>query len=205
MANGRARGGKEKRLAQLIWVDPGGTTGVAVALLDARWLLGGGPPSWEGLATALCGVTVSQTDGWSEDGKGRHMRPGLKESNNGSGLAELKMETEVIETIMGWPDAAFGLEDFILRRFGQDREMLSPVRINAAIEFGVWTEDGRRPFLQAASMAKNTATDERMKRSGLYRAGLPHGTDAARHVATFYRRARSDARLREAAWPELFA
>jgi hypothetical protein len=113
--------------------------------------------------------------------------------------------SEIVELILAWPEAAWGYEDFILRKYTKDRDLLAPVRMFSMIRFGIWGEDGRLPFTQSASLAKSAATDPRMREAGLYRAGLPHGTDAARHVATFLRRARADAKLREAAWPELFA
>jgi hypothetical protein len=59
----------------------------------------------------------------------------------------------------------------------------------------------RAPFVQNASMAKSTATDERLKDAGLYRPGMLHAVDAMRHATTFLRRARADSKLREKAFP----
>lgn len=188
------------RLAQLIFLDPGGTTGYAVAVVAARWLEGLGDGDWTGLKKALVSVAVGQVDGWSIDGRGKVAREG---SVNGG--RDVVSASEIVELILAWPEAAWGYEDFILRKYSKDRDLLAPVRMFSMIEFGIWSEDGRLPFTQSANLAKSAATDPRMREAGLYRAGLPHGTDAARHVATFLRRARSDAKLREAAWPELFA
>lgn len=192
----------EKRAAQIAWLDPGGTTGYAVATVAARWLEGAGMGDWAGLKRALASVAVGQVDGWSEDGRGKTAR---RVAYREDGSAELKSAAEIVELILAWPEAAWGYEDFILRKYTKDRDLLAPVRMFSMITFGIWSEDGRLPFVQSAQLAKTTATDERMREAGLYRAGLPHGTDAARHVATFLRRARADAKLREAAWPELFA
>lgn len=194
------RAGRPARLAQLVWLDPGGTTGYAVATVAARWLEGLGDGDWTGLKRHLVSVAVGQVDGWSEEGRGKTAREGSL-----VGGAELVSASEIVELILAWPEAAWGYEDFILRKYTKDRDLLAPVRMFSMIRFGIWGEDGRLPFTQSASLAKSAATDPRMREAGLYRAGLPHGTDAARHVATFLRRARADAKLREAAWPELFA
>lgn len=189
-----------RETAQLIWFDPGGTTGVAVAAVSAAWLTGAGSSTWDGLRRALAHVAISQTDGNAVKGDDLGVNQQLL------GNAEDEMIAECAELVRAWPEAAYGQEDFVLGMFTQGRDLLSPVRINAAVRALVLSEEPTRvPFVQAASLAKSTANDGRMKTAGLYRPGVPHGTDAARHVATFFRRARSDAKLREAAWPELFA
>lgn len=104
------------------------------------------------------------------------------------------------------PEAAWGHEDFILRTRDAKRETLSPVILNAmmtTLEL-VSGSRGRWPFVQSASIAKTTATDERLKAAGLYVPGMPHAVDATRHAVTFLRRARSDPAMRKRAWPALF-
>lgn len=104
------------------------------------------------------------------------------------------------------PEAAWGHEDFILRTRDAKRETLSPVALNAmmtTLEL-ICGARARWPFVQGASLAMSTATNERLKDAGLYTPGLPHAVDATRHAATFLRRCRADPALRSAAWPALF-
>jgi hypothetical protein len=101
-------------------------------------------------------------------------------------------------------------EDFILRTFRQDRDLLAPVRVTAKMEFALYRlrDDLGVPkaypvLKQQPSMAKSTATDDRLKDWGLWEPGKPHARDAIRHAVTFLRRAKADRRLRNWAWPEL--
>lgn len=187
---------------QLVWFDPGGITGWAVATLRADWLLGQGNASWEGLRTALHHHEFGQV---------------------GDGHAEMLGEAELAnirfcyEVLAGYPDAAWGFEDFVVGSFNSGRDFLAPVRIFSALVFAdSLHEYGRQPHRQSAANAKSTATDERMKAAKLYKPGQPHATDALRHIATFFRRCRSSehdpsksavaaAELRVGAWPEVFA
>lgn len=102
-------------------------------------------------------------------------------------------------------EAALVIEDFSLRTANSDREVLSPARLRLAIQaeeilHGV----GRVPFLQMPSEAMNAATNDRLKRAGLYWPGMPHATDAARHAALFFRRCRSSETVRVQAYPRHF-
>jgi hypothetical protein len=105
------------------------------------------------------------------------------------------------------PDAspatpALVTEDFNLHTQSMAKEALSPVRINAALEFAV--EHGfatfSNLFYQAPSLAKSTATDERLRIWDLYDASSRHARDATRHAITFIRRVSSDEKLRSQAW-----
>jgi len=104
------------------------------------------------------------------------------------------------------------IENFVLR-IGKggtsDRSGLAPVRVTAAIETAVWLVVGEAglsmlgaerddslswdglageqwlwtPRMQTPSEAKGFATNERLKRWGLWEVGKPHARDAWRHVA----------------------
>lgn len=107
--------------------------------------------------------------------------------------------------LANYPRAALVIEDFSLRTEVRSREVTSPDRLRLAITAHECIHGpGRVPFLQQPSMAKTTATDDRLKRAGLYFPGLPHATDAARHALTFVRNARQNESLRAAAWPRYF-
>ena len=103
-----------------------------------------------------------------------------------------------------YPTAALGIEDFQLMTQNMDREALSPTRLRLAVEAEeILHGEGRVPFLQQPSdMA--TATDVRLRRARLYFPGMPHATDAARHLAVFLRRCRADEGLRAQAFPRHF-
>lgn len=119
---------------------------------------------------------------------------------------EVLQVRQVAGLLDNFPEACLVVEDFVLRTQNQDREALSPSRLRLAIQ----TEEilhgvGRVPFLQQPSEAMSTATDERLRRAGLYFAGMPHATDAARHAATFLRRCRGSEALRSQAFPRHFS
>jgi hypothetical protein len=228
--------------AQIVWFDPGVTTGMCVVSLDPEWLDGADLSSWATLRKHIQNSWHAQIGRHArvwEDGKAvspKHPsvcgKPGsirtrvgnrgdfagtmaqiLKgEGAFGGGDLTTGQAEEVSQIINcqnlldAWPEAAWGYEDFVPRALNQGREFLAPVRIFATLTFSelVHGHRARVPFVQQASMAKTTATDERLSAAGLYRPGMPHATDAARHALTFARRARADKEIRKAAWPHLF-
>jgi hypothetical protein len=112
---------------------------------------------------------------------------------------------QIAGLLWNFPGAAIVVEDFQLRMFNQDREVLSPARLRLGIQAEEMLHgSGRVPFLQQPSEALHASTDERLKRANLYFAGMPHATDAARHAVTFLRRCRTDEGLREQAFPRRF-
>lgn len=115
-----------------------------------------------------------------------------------------------IETLVDvWQNASIVIEDFILQQFNQSRDLLSPVRLTAAIEYELW-KDSRHSFRQTPAAAKTTCTDERLRQWGYYKSagGEGHARDATRHALLFLRRAKDTtirgAALRHAAWPAMF-
>lgn len=147
------------------------------------------------------------------DGRGRRSESFYAILNGGGVGGQLQtldaQEVMQVRQIQGLLDnfesAALVIEDFILRTRVSDREVLSPARLRLAIQ----TEEilhgsGRIAFLQQPSEAMRTATDDRLKRAGLYFAGMVHATDAARHAALLLRRCRASEELRSMAWPRHF-
>jgi hypothetical protein len=218
------------RQAQLVWFDPGVTTGVVICAIRPRWLRGEGDPSWVGLGKAVTVRHFAQLGRHAKvvrDGKaapvpaaarivegvealkraGRRGRgSGSQEITTGE-VDELNAVLQCVGILDIWTEAAWGFEDFIPRSSNASRDFLAPVRIFSRLDFVelVYGEKGRWPFRQNASLAKTTATDARLRDARLYMPGMEHATDAARHAATFLRRCRTDAALRELAWPKLFA
>lgn len=160
-------------------VDPGGTTGVAWGFFDlggesvGSILLGGGEVRWGELTGSEQYQAAKILDIYSE-------------------IAHLAS----IEDI----DFDFVIEDFVLRpgRASAAREMLSPVRITSLVEgmliartvgvdlVGEWERrrtESYRIWKQLPSAAKSFATNERLKRWGVYHKGMRHARDAWRHVA----------------------
>lgn len=108
-----------------------------------------------------------------------------------------------------YPEAALVMEDYTLRPSGTvsaKRETFSPDRIRLALQTEeVLHGEGRVAFLQQASTAKTTGSDDRLKRAGLYVPGMKHATDAARHLAVFSRKLRAEEDTRAAAFPRHFS
>ena len=94
-----------------------------------------------------------------------------------------------------------------------DPEALSPVRIGAMLRFAMALQGtaainraGSSMFgdatltFQGRTIAKSTATDERLKAWGLWTT-VTHTRDATRHAITALRRARQDPELAARMWP----
>lgn len=159
----------------IIAVDPGGTSGWALFSFKPEALLPGDTKLLESILYWTCGEFV--------------------------GAENLQVD-QLVSLCAAWPEADLVVEDFILRQFRQGRELLAPVRITAALSYGIRETDGvwkgrgpgRRMYLQQPGLAMSTITDERMKRSGFYNptVGKPHARDAVRHALTFARRKKAN-------------
>lgn len=111
---------------------------------------------------------------------------------------EDKQATQLISLIQEFPEAAWVFEDFHIRTTAVE---LSPVRITAKVQFGLYTLGlPRIRFFQNPDLAMTTVTDIRQKRWGLWEKGKEHGRDGIKHALTFARRCQNDSKLREAAY-----
>jgi hypothetical protein len=83
-----------------------------------------------------------------------------------------------------------------------DPAVLSPVRILAMLRYAAFRNEipDSRVVPQGRTIAKSTATDERLKQWGLYTAGSDHIRDATRHAITALRRAKNNPEFRDACW-----
>ncbi len=102
--------------------------------------------------------------------------------------------------------AAIVCEDFdLMPRYPNTNAhtVLSPVRIAAKLALLACLDKigDARLVMQGRTMAKSTATDDRLRAWGLYadRAG-DHVGDATRHAITAVRRAKDSRELRENMW-----
>lgn len=182
--------------ATVIAVDPGGTTG---------WSLISIPPE------ALCESDVTILDNiWTHQhgqvdcGSYRgnlatSLHPGISTDGEFSGVYDLA------KFIRAWPCAAVVIEDFNLRQLRMDRDLLSPVRVTAALGYELW-KMGKDYHVQTPVDAKRVCTDDRLKQWRMYdpTGNLKHARDADRHAILFLRRAKSKRDFRANAWPHLF-
>lgn len=122
---------------------------------------------------------------------------------------ELAMADAMIDLCEQWPGAVRLTEQFILMTHTNSDALLSPVRLNAALRYGLHLKakgTDRRVWNQTASMAKTTMTDERLAYCALIEPtrGKPHARDALRHALTFWKRVRTSYALGREAFPALF-
>lgn len=93
------------------------------------------------------------------------------------------------------------VEDFILRTSDSARHTLSPVRLNAILEWEL-RDTGIQIVKNSASDAKSVVTDARLKGWGLYDetasgfGGREHARDATRHAVLTVRKWSGDQRFR---------
>lgn len=161
---------RDGRARVAVAIDPGGVTGMACVAQHE-----------DGTFALLDWVEISSID---------------------EGMNELRAARAVAQKAAGWV-AEYGadvvaIEDFIIRLGVTDRSLLSPVRMTAMIE-AFWYEMrgsggigwggswGGEYVKQQASSAKAVATNERLKRWGLWVKGKQHARDAIRHCVVALR------------------
>lgn len=112
---------------------------------------------------------------------------------------------KILKLVESWPGAVVVIEDFILRKFVKDRDLLAPVRVTAMVHCLLW-KLGISTFRQQPAEAKTTATDERLKLWKLYRSegGEQHARDADRHAITFLRKCKEREKLRCESWKYIY-
>lgn len=174
--------------ATVVWFDPGGVTGWSVFSVHPD---------------ALTNPEFRILDNISHWACGQFVGP------------EADQVDQMVDLARTWPGAAIGCEDFILRKVLRGRELLAPVRMNAAFSYamkrGLVADPklGRQRLVeieyQQASLAMTTMTDDRLKRLGFYErtVGKEHARDAVRHGITFLKRLKENHFLRSRVFPKL--
>ena len=165
----------------IIGIDPGVTTGVAVASLRGK----------EVGSLADVFLEMGQLSyGFSGNGTDIIASASAEEG-------EAKVATEIAKlvrtAVLHGSRVVLVIEDFVVRRFDSSREFLSPVRITARIQQELFNDticEGVTVVMQSPSDAKQTCTDERMKKWGIQPKTHKdrHGLDAARHCVLFIRK-----------------
>lgn len=182
----------------VISIDPGGTTGWSVMVVHPEALIAPDVP------------ILTNIEHWANGQIGA--KPELLNAKKPD-VRELAAEerrcvnTLLSDVVRRWPGACLLIEDFVLRKMSKSRDLLSPVRLTAALEYAVELEGLSMTYQrQAPSEAKATATDDRMKKWKLYRraGGMEHARDADRHSITFLRKCKAKPSLRGLAWPHLY-
>ena len=165
----------------IIGVDPGVTTGVAIATLQRKEI--------GSLADVL--VEMGQLS-YGFSGNGFDI---IESASAEEGEAKVAAEiAQLVRTaVLHGSRVVLVIEDFVVRRFDSSREFLSPVRITARIQQELFNDticQGVTVAMQSPSDAKQTCTDERMKKWGIQPKTHKdrHGLDAARHCVLFIRK-----------------
>lgn len=165
----------------IIGVDPGVTTGIAVAALQGKEV--------GSLNEAY--VEMGQLS-YGFSGNGFDI---IESASAEEGEAKVAAEIAqlVRTTVLHGSRVVLVIEDFVVRRFDSSREFLSPVRITARIQQELFNDticQGVTVAMQSPSDAKQTCTDERMKKWGIQSKTHKdrHGLDAARHCVLFIRK-----------------
>lgn len=220
--------------ATLLWVDPGVTTGLCLVNVDSAWLAGVDSPTMLSLRNHLTYTWHAHIGAhpllW-DDGQARPLKVGeLPQFVRGAKLgtavrtilggnascggnvtpvplwlkADQQQVAQFTRLLSSWPEAAWGVEDFEIRKPNSTRDYSAPIRLIAGFTAAeVLTGPGRIPFIQTPASRVNI-TDERLRAAGLHRPGMVHANDAARHAVNFLRKARGSLDVRAAAWPHLF-
>lgn len=165
----------------IIGVDPGATTGVAIATLQRKEI------------GSLADVFVEMGQlSYGFSGNGFDI---IESASAEEGEAKVAAEiAQLVRTaVLHGSRVVLVIEDFVVRRFDSSREFLSPVRITARIQQELFNDticQGVTVAMQSPSDAKQTCTDERMKKWGIQPKTHKdrHGLDAARHCVLFIRK-----------------
>lgn len=182
--------------ATVIAIDPGGTTGWSLISVHPESLT---EPNAEFLDNIFdhqhgevdCGTHRGNLDSSLHDGISTH--------------GEFSGAYDLAEFIQAWPSAAVVIEDFTLRKFRQDRDLLSPVRLTAALGMIMWLA-GRDYHIQTPTDAMTICSNSRLREWRMYDpvGSLDHARDADRHAILFLIRAKQKSRFRALAWPHLY-
>jgi len=181
----------------VISIDPGGTTGWSRMVVHPEALVDPDVP------------ILSNLEVWNGQIRAIPVMPtGKAPKALNLALEERRcIKSLIADVLYPWYGAALVIEDFLLRKKVMDRELLSPVRLTAALELAVEYEGLNMTFhRQSPADAKTTATDARLREWGLYRraGGMEHARDADRHSITFLRKAKARGSVRGEAWPHLY-
>lgn len=174
--------GEHRWWPRTLWLDPGGTTGLAVVWFHPKRFM---DPENYSLTRCIVAWDALNLVGPEQD-------------------QELRI-LEFIRDVGGEQGLSVGAESFVVRQLNMSNEFLSPVRVKAVISFqlyrGLKEWDGvvrrRRLYEQTPADAKSTVTDQRLRLWNMYKKGPPHARDATRHALLHLRRVRGRNQFKE--------
>lgn len=166
---------------RVLAIDPGGVTGWAVVWFDPEVIVNKSIAVDKAVVAWQAGVIAGGENGQIDQILGMMKRHGV---SNYEETGEM----------------ALVVEDFQLRTQIRSREVLSPVRLTAALDYvlykGVKCRDGQVRYYQRvpqqATDAMNVVTDARLRMWDMYLPGPDHPRDATRHALLWLRRIRND-------------
>lgn len=123
--------------------------------------------------------------------------------SGGTDPGECIVANLIMDLITEWPFAAIVLEDFILRMLSQDRDLLSPVRINAKVEQLCFLA-GREVVKTSPATAKSSVPDDRLQRWGFPLSSITHENDARRHGVHLLKAAKFDPEFAYHLWQPIW-
>jgi hypothetical protein len=180
----------------VIAIDPGGTTGWSRMVVHPE-------------ALSNPDVSVLEHIEHHMNGEIRAIPPAL--AGKVAALNLKREERRCVNALMRdvmypWFGAAVVIEDFLLRKKSMDRELLSPVRLTAALEYAVEEQEMHMTLHLQQPSEKEAASDDRLKRWKLYvrAGGMQHARDADRHAIIFLKKAKQRGSIRGQAWPHLY-
>lgn len=180
----------------VVAIDPGGTTGWSVMKLDYTGLTTPTTPVEDAIHTWRHG----QVHCGAESGSAADTVSAAIYTGETAGV--LVLENIVAENTLLAGVTAVVFEDFILQKQNRGRDILSPVRITAALDQLLWEKQATTRFRQMPADAKVALTDDRLSNLGFYdEHGGQHARDADRHALLFLRKCRQKPSLTRSAWP----
>lgn len=153
----------QEEVYSLVTFDPGGTTGWSVWAVRMEAMTDDRRKILNNLIAWSCGEIIGD---------------------------ELDQVSEMLDLAERWDKAQLLHEDFILKRFSEARELLSPVRLTFGFQVGLRERnDTRQVLMQGSGLALTTFTDERLKDLGFYgMTKSDHERSAISHGLTWLRR-----------------
>jgi len=159
--------------AAIFAIDPGGTTGVARAVVDLRQLT---------VQRAMRRARAKRNlQTWNVKGSHEEQAFALAQ-----GVVDFLFYTHVERSLVEYHNFYIVIEGFRIQQMGAD---LSPVQVASGLEtllFGAMKDRwGSEDFYQKqfASEAKGFCTDKMLDKWGLLKGKTPHERDALRHLA----------------------
>lgn len=167
--------------SHVVGIDPGETTGFCAIKLPPS---SSAMPLRKRLAGAVVHMGQVDMDAIRVFGLPLFVKEAKLQRNMAGRLLALAEQWGVTDALH------LAIEDFTLRERTMDRSLLSPVRMTSGMLALLESSDDLNVVvhLNSSGDAMGTVTDVVLERLGLYRAGMRHANDAARHAVLTMRK-----------------